>query len=185
MLQGEQDKVFRRGVRSLSMSKPRRAKMNTKYWFTAIFFLIVGILLVGCGSSEKAQDAQTPDLTGNWSGTTSQGHSIDFKVKEMETPLEDLAIYEITEMTYKITAKGSACDMTEEVFKPTYLPLPIFENEYFNYGVDGDILYTTVVDLSGRFSSESSLSGELTAFVIDQHCNINGKITITYDATKQ
>ena len=101
------------------------------------------------------------DHAGSWSGTTSQGQAISFKVDSTNM---------ITTMTYGVTVVQNGCG-----------PLIAFGSG----GIDvSSSPFTNSVpqqSISGTFSSVSSVSGTLT---VQSTAICVGSVTVTWNATK-
>jgi hypothetical protein len=124
------------------------------------------VLLAGLAA---CSDALSPaDLTGTWTGTTSQGRALSFRVVEAG----------LSQVSLSYHLNGTFCSYDSDVEFTLGTPLEIVELEF--EAVDFFLGAFTTLTVSGEFTSATEANG--SASIDDSDCG--GTANFTWTAEK-
>jgi len=129
----------------------------------ALFLAALAAGLVACGDSLSPED-----LTGTWSGTTSQGRAVGFTVVAAG----------LSQVSLSYHLNGTFCSYDSDLEFTLGTPLEIIDLEF--EAVNFSIGVSTPLTVSGAFTYESEARG--SASISNPECG--GKANFTWEAQK-
>jgi hypothetical protein len=143
--------------------------MRHRHRFVVLAAVAASAALAACSSKDATTAPVSHDVTGEWSGTTSQDKNMLFTVTAAG----------VSHATFTYVLQGSRCFYTSTLQVPTTTAMTIASNRFILDRTQvGSALF---ISGSGTFSSSTAATG--TFVVQDGQCG--DTLSLTWSAAKQ